>query len=138
MGPGLAAYSISSIPGSCKKFPNRGCAASGCDDRHHVDLLPRADGTLRSSPSSQRSAVQKQEEINDIAVGLDENDPQIPPEVVSFIRFGALAISAGARRTGWGAELIRGYVDIAAGITAMERRADGRAPRNEVVVLVRG
>ena len=42
----------------------RGCAASGCDDRHHADLLPRADGALRSSPSSQRSAVQKQEEIS--------------------------------------------------------------------------
>jgi hypothetical protein len=42
----------------------RECAASGCDDRHHVDLLPRADGTLRSSPSSQRSAVQKQEETS--------------------------------------------------------------------------
>ena len=36
-------------------------AASGCDDRHHVNLLPRADGTLRSPPSS---AVQKQEEIS--------------------------------------------------------------------------
>jgi hypothetical protein len=34
------------------------------DDRQHAGLLPRADGTLRSSPSSQRSAVQKQEEIN--------------------------------------------------------------------------
>jgi hypothetical protein len=30
------------------------CAGSGCGDRHHVDLLPRADGTLRSSPSSQK------------------------------------------------------------------------------------
>jgi hypothetical protein len=35
----------------------RGCAASGCDDRHYAGLLPRADGTLRSSPGSQRSAV---------------------------------------------------------------------------------
>ena len=35
-----------------------------CRQRYHVNLLPRADGTLRSSPSSQRSAVQKQEEIN--------------------------------------------------------------------------
>ena len=42
----------------------RGCAAGGCDDRHHVDLPPRAGGTLRSSPSSQRSAVQKQAEIS--------------------------------------------------------------------------
>ena len=42
----------------------RGCAASGCDDRHHAGLLPRAHGTLRSPPGSQRSAVQKQEEIN--------------------------------------------------------------------------
>ena len=38
--------------------------ASGCDDRHHAGLLPRADGTLRSSPSSQRSAVQEQEETS--------------------------------------------------------------------------
>ena len=42
----------------------RGCAASGGGDRHHAGLLPRADGTLRSSPSSQRSAVQKQQEIS--------------------------------------------------------------------------
>ena len=32
----------------------RRCAASGCDDRHHAGLLPRADGTLRSSPGSQK------------------------------------------------------------------------------------
>ena len=42
----------------------RGCAASGCGDRHHAGLLPRADGTLRSSPGSQGSAVQEQEEIS--------------------------------------------------------------------------
>jgi hypothetical protein len=41
-----------------------GCAASGCDDRHHAGLLPRADGTLRSPPSSQKSAVQKRQEIS--------------------------------------------------------------------------
>ena len=35
----------------------RGCAASGCGDRHHAGLLPRlTDGTLRSSPSTHRSA----------------------------------------------------------------------------------
>jgi hypothetical protein len=50
--------------GATRAFPTRGCAASGCEDRHHADLLPRADGTLRSSPSSQRSAVQKQQEIS--------------------------------------------------------------------------
>ena len=42
----------------------RGCAASGCGDRHHAGLLPGADGTLRSSPTSLTSAVQKQEEIS--------------------------------------------------------------------------
>jgi hypothetical protein len=78
------------------------------------------------------------ERINDAVSDLDENDSQIAPEVVSFIRFGALAISVGARKVGWDAGLISAYVDIAAGITALERRADGRAPRNEVVVLVRG
>jgi len=42
----------------------RGCAASGCDDRRHAGLLPRAGGRLRTSPSSQRSVVQKQKEIS--------------------------------------------------------------------------
>jgi len=42
----------------------RRCAASGCDDRHHAGLLPRADGTLRSPPGSHSSAVQEQEEIS--------------------------------------------------------------------------
>jgi len=45
--------------------PGTGAAfAAWCGDRHHVDLLSRADGTLRSPPSSQRRAVQKEEEIS--------------------------------------------------------------------------
>ena len=44
--------------------PDPEVVPQGCDDRHPVDLLPRADGTLRWSPGSHTSAVQKQEEIN--------------------------------------------------------------------------
>jgi hypothetical protein len=40
--------------GATRAFSTPGCAASGCDDRHHIDLLPRADSMLCSSPSSQR------------------------------------------------------------------------------------
>ena len=78
------------------------------------------------------------ERISGIVADLDESDPRVAPEVISFVRFGALAIAAGARRAGWDAGLVGSYVDIAAGITALERRDDGRAPCNEVVVLVRG
>jgi hypothetical protein len=59
----------------------RGCAASGRDDRHHVDLVPRADGTLRSSPSSQRSAVQEQEEISKMSATLKLTHKAIGAEV---------------------------------------------------------
>jgi hypothetical protein len=42
------------VVGATRAFPTRGCAASGCDDRHHAGLLPRADGTLRSQPSAEK------------------------------------------------------------------------------------
>jgi len=50
--------------GAIRAFPARGCAASGCGDRHDADLLPGADGTFVRPPSSQRSAVQEHEEIS--------------------------------------------------------------------------
>ena len=60
----------------------RGCAASGCNgSRHHAGLLPRADGTLRSSPGSQRSAVQKREEIEHIQATLTLTHKAIGAEV---------------------------------------------------------
>ena len=114
------------VPGLMRRL------ARDCDTQIRAMTPGLEDDHLR------KRAAAVAERINDIAADLDENDPQIVPEVVSFIRFGALAISVGARRVGWDTELIRGYADIAAGITALERRADGRAPRNEVVVLVRG
>ena len=50
-----------SRPAQYGRSRSRRCAASGCDDRHQAGLRPRADGTLRSSPGSQGSAVQKQD-----------------------------------------------------------------------------
>jgi hypothetical protein len=52
----MATGDTASDPFWHEAFPTRGWAASGCGDRHHAGLLRQGDGTLRSSPGSQRSA----------------------------------------------------------------------------------
>ena len=64
MATGDTAPDPFSRPAQYGRSRPRGCAASGCGDRHHAGLLPRAGGTLRSPPGSQGSAVQKREEIS--------------------------------------------------------------------------
>jgi hypothetical protein len=58
MATGDTASDPFSRPAQHGRSRPRGCAASGCGDRHHASLLPRADGTLRfvaGQPQKRRS-----------------------------------------------------------------------------------
>ena len=55
----------------------------------------------------------------------------------SGLRLGALAVAAAAHLLAAGQELVRCYVDIAAGVTALEDRLLGWIPPTEILVLVR-
>jgi hypothetical protein len=61
----------------------------------------------------------------------------IQPQHVSYIRLGALAIVANVGQLPNSPHLASWYMDIAAGITALERRAVALDPPNEAIVLVK-
>jgi hypothetical protein len=69
---------------------------------------------------------------------LDERDLATVDAVVPGIRLGALAVAAACCQLGAPLDLVQQYVDIAAAITAAERRAIGEIPPSEIIVLVRG
>lgn len=75
--------------------------------------------------------------IDEFVSHADETDDRLPRWRVSRARLGALAIAAGLCRIDGESELVHHCIDIAAGITALERRATGEVEPNEVVVLVR-
>ncbi len=83
-----------------------------------------------------RSVAAVASRIDELVSRVDEAR-DIPPWLASYVRLGALAIAAALCELGEEPGLTQCYVDIAAGITALEQRTGRRAPRNEVVMLVR-
>ncbi len=93
------------------------------DDTHPERLVRRLTGVARR--------------INDVVCAVGNPDQQVSPELASYVRLGALAITASADQLGVDAGLAHRYAEIAAGITILERqRREAVLPR-ETIVLVR-
>ena len=55
-----------------------------------------------------------------------------------WVRLGSLAVAAACCQLGAPPDLVQRYLDLAAAITAAERRASGENRPSEVIMLVRG
>jgi NACHT domain len=75
--------------------------------------------------------------INDRILALDDDENAVTADLASYVRLGSLVVAASIGHLGADPEVAQGYVDIAAGITALQNRATGSVPPNEVLVLVR-
>jgi NACHT domain len=84
-----------------------------------------------------RRAVNVAKRILDLVSAVRDRKTEITPHSASEIRLGALALAGSAKTMGLDASVAQIYMEIAIGITALQRRMASEAKPDETIVLVR-
>lgn len=85
-----------------------------------------------------RCTMELSSQIADRLLSASKNENLVTHELVSYVRLGSLAVAASIATRSVGSELAMKYIDIASGITALERRTQGGDSFREMIILARG